>query len=172
MPALLRQRVRGIRRALFVVLAISAVAPSSSLAFSKAIWGDVYRHGVNQFPLYKQLGVTLYQTELRWDQVAPTRPTNAFDSNDAAYRWPADVEQVASAQTGADWREAQSRSAGRSTQLCAGSRRSVWSTETRESAQPGDWRKHLHGRRDRHAAMGPKSAAPQRAASTDGLIRS
>ena len=39
------------------MLAITALTPAPASAFSKAIWGEVYRGGVNQFPLYRTLGV-------------------------------------------------------------------------------------------------------------------
>jgi hypothetical protein len=70
------------------------VVPASAHAFSKAIWGQVYRNGVNQFPLYRQLGVSIYEIDLPWATVAPTRPAHATDPSDPAYHWPAEVEQA------------------------------------------------------------------------------
>jgi hypothetical protein len=60
-------------RVVFIAMGLLVALPGSAEAFSKAIWGPVYRHGVNQFPLYRQLGVSIYQAELRWSEVAPTR---------------------------------------------------------------------------------------------------
>jgi len=79
-----------------LALALTALTPASASAFSKAIWGPVTRHGVNQFPLYRRLGVGLYESALNWAQVAPTRPRNAGDPSDPAYRWPSDLRRAIS----------------------------------------------------------------------------
>jgi hypothetical protein len=81
-------------RIVMLVLVVLAIAPSSAQAFSKAIWGDVYVNGVNQFPLYRQLGVKIFEMDLAWYQVAPKRPVHPADPNDPAYHWPADVQQA------------------------------------------------------------------------------
>lgn len=47
--------------------------------------------GVSQFPIYRDLGVRIYQTALRWDHVAPKRPRHPGNPRDPAYRWPSDV---------------------------------------------------------------------------------
>jgi hypothetical protein len=56
------------------VVLVAAATPNSASAFSKAIWGPVYHDGVNQFPLYHQLGVSIYEADLSWNLVAPRRP--------------------------------------------------------------------------------------------------
>jgi hypothetical protein len=71
-----------------------ALAPSGAQAFSKAIWGDVYRNGVNQFPIYKRLGVKIFEADLYWSEVAPTRPHDAANPNDPAYQWPVSIAQA------------------------------------------------------------------------------
>jgi hypothetical protein len=80
------------------IAALSALmmllAPASSQAFGKAIWGQVYRNGVNQFPLYHQLGVSIYQADLPWAEVAPARPRDPANPADPAYRWPVQVQQA------------------------------------------------------------------------------
>jgi len=81
------------RLALLAVLVLLA-APASAGAFSKAIWGQVYRGGVNQFPLYHQLGVSIFEIDLPWAQVAPKRPADPTDPADPAYHWPLEVEQA------------------------------------------------------------------------------
>lgn len=88
MPTRSTWRRRG-RVMLLVLLSLGAVTPSSADAFSKAIWGPVYRGGVDQFPLYRRLGVSIYEDQLTWSTVAPTRPRRPADPNDPAYRWPA-----------------------------------------------------------------------------------
>lgn len=77
-----------------LVLAFGALTPASASAFSKAIWGPVYRNGVNQFPLYRTLGVGIYEVALNWAEVAPNRPRHATDPSDPAYRWPAEIGQA------------------------------------------------------------------------------
>ena len=86
--------MRRLRTALVVVLLLLAVAPSGAQAFTKAIWGQVYRNGVNQFPLYHQLGVGIFEADLYWFEVAPTRPRNPTNPNDPAYQWPVAIAQA------------------------------------------------------------------------------
>jgi hypothetical protein len=71
-----------------------AVTCAPAAGFSKAIWGDVYRNGVNQFPMYKQLGVSIYEAQLYWYQVASRRPRHPASPNDPAYRWPGAIRQA------------------------------------------------------------------------------
>ncbi len=73
---------------------VLALAPSGAQAFSKAMWGEVYHNGVNQFPMYRQLGVKIFEIDLSWNQVAPTRPRNPTNANDPAYHWPLEVQQA------------------------------------------------------------------------------
>src|SRR5690348_4447208 len=70
------------------------LAPAGAYAFSKAVWGPVYRNGVNQFPVYRQLGASIYEIPLYWNIAAPTRPRHPTDPNDPAYRWPAEIGQA------------------------------------------------------------------------------
>jgi hypothetical protein len=51
---------------------------------------------VSQFPIYRDLGVGIYQMQIQWNQVAPTKPSRPVDPNDAAYRWPADIDYAIS----------------------------------------------------------------------------
>jgi hypothetical protein len=57
----------------------------------KAIWGPYQRNGVSQFPIYKELGVSIYEDDLHWDQIAPTRPRDARNPGEPAYHWPDEV---------------------------------------------------------------------------------
>jgi hypothetical protein len=70
------------------------LSPAGAQAFSKAIWGQVYRAGVNQFPLYRRLGVSIFELDVPWAEVAPTRPRRPADPADPAYEWPAEVQQA------------------------------------------------------------------------------
>ena len=62
-----------------MIMALSAaLAPAGASALQKAVWGPLTYHGINQFPLYRSLGVKIYQTELNWNTVAlhkPKKPT-------------------------------------------------------------------------------------------------
>ncbi|HEV2060396.1 MAG TPA: hypothetical protein VGR11_13655 [Solirubrobacteraceae bacterium] len=77
------------------MLLFTAIAPSAHAApLEKGFWGPAAVDGKSQFPIYKRLGVTLYQTSLSWANVAPTRPANPRDPGDAAYQWPAELDDV------------------------------------------------------------------------------
>ena len=70
---------------LLVVLAVLIAAAPADAAVSrkKAIWGPVEVNGQSQFPIYADLGVGIYQTNLNWDTVEP-RP--------GEYAWPAEID--------------------------------------------------------------------------------
>ena len=60
---------------------------------TKAIWGpaknasDQPNPGASLFPTYKQLGVDVYQFQIPWNEVAPTRPADPRNPADPAYNW-------------------------------------------------------------------------------------
>ena len=75
-----------------VAIATLQVIAQPAAAFEKGFWGPTRTpEGRSAFPIYEKLGVTLYQIQLRWDLVAPTRPERERDPNDPAYQWPSDV---------------------------------------------------------------------------------
>jgi hypothetical protein len=78
---------------LAAVILLAVLTPPADARYSrkKAIWGPTQVDGVSQFPIYRDLGVGIYQMQLRWDQVAPTRPQRPGSPTDPAYRWPAEV---------------------------------------------------------------------------------
>lgn len=84
-------------RALSLVLAIAAaglgVAPVPAEASFKAIWGPTVRDGVDQFPIYRELGVSIYEADLSWNAVAQRQPHHPTSPRDPAYAWPADLAQ-------------------------------------------------------------------------------
>jgi hypothetical protein len=95
LAAVLKRLVRrGSIRIAVLALVLLVVTPSAASAFSKAIWGDVYRNGVNQFPIYKQLGVSIYEGAINWRAVAPTRPSHPTNPSDPAYQWPVAIDQA------------------------------------------------------------------------------
>jgi hypothetical protein len=76
-------------------LALLAGTVDASADTNKTIWGPVTTpNGASSFPIYRELGVKVFQYQLRWDRVAPTRPASPTDRNDPAYRWPADVNRA------------------------------------------------------------------------------
>jgi Cellulase (glycosyl hydrolase family 5) len=77
--------------ALVAAIALLVLASPAS-ALLKGFWGPTQINGQSQFPIYRDLGVTLFQIGLNWGSVAPTRPTNPSDPNDPAYHWPADID--------------------------------------------------------------------------------
>jgi hypothetical protein len=90
-----RVGARAVTASVLVALAaVGACAPTAiaSRADKKAIWGPVTVNGRSAFPMYRDLGVGIFQTGLNWAAVAPTRPHHARDPGDGAYRWPADLD--------------------------------------------------------------------------------
>jgi len=79
---------------LSLALVASALAPGTAGAFTKAIWGELTYDGVNQFPMYRQLGVGIIELDLDWDQVAPTQPAQPTNPDDPAYQWPVTLQQT------------------------------------------------------------------------------
>jgi hypothetical protein len=59
----------------------------------KAMWGPLTQNGRSLFPVYRDLGVGIFQTAVRWDQIAPTRPAKPSDPKDSAYQWPSYVSE-------------------------------------------------------------------------------
>lgn len=77
-----------------VVAATLCVAAPADAAPSvkKAIWGPAIVDGQSQFPIYRDLGVRIYQAQLLWNEIAPTQPASPRDPDDPAYHWPASVD--------------------------------------------------------------------------------
>jgi hypothetical protein len=93
--------------ALALALALASSAQAGGL---KAIWGPhelpagnaacpdpAYR--CSAFPTYRKLGVDVYQFQIHWDEVAPTRPAQPRNPGDPAYDW-SEVEQIVQAAEG------------------------------------------------------------------------
>jgi hypothetical protein len=77
------------------LLALLCAGPQNAqagTALEKGFWGPTQIDGVSQFPIYDDLGVTIFQMAVSWASVAPTRPKDARDPRDPAYQWPADVD--------------------------------------------------------------------------------
>src|SRR5438309_249568 len=87
---------RARRRALPCVATALMIAVTTACACAnaggvKAMWGPATRDGVSQFPIYRELGVKVYEDDLSWAQIATRRPRNPRDPRDPAYVWPAEV---------------------------------------------------------------------------------
>lgn len=78
--------------------ALALWTPSAQAGFLKAIWGASELPVGNSacpnptarcsaFPTYKDLGVDVYQFQIHWDEVAPSRPANPRNPYDPAYDW-------------------------------------------------------------------------------------
>jgi len=75
------------------LLMLAATAPGAQAAsLEKGFWGPTQVGGVSQFPIYEDLGVTVFQMAVSWAAVAPTRPRDARNPADPAYVWPPDVD--------------------------------------------------------------------------------
>lgn len=84
-------RLRFVVASLLGVLALLTTAQPAA-AFEKSIWGPAQIDGKSQFPVYKDLGVDLYQRSVNWAQLTPTRPADPTNPNDPAYLWGADPD--------------------------------------------------------------------------------
>lgn len=77
------------------MLVIALCVASPARAAEKAIWGPTtLPGGESAFPTYKELGVDTLQTTINWFTVAPSRPADAGNPNDPAYRWPAALDEM------------------------------------------------------------------------------
>ena len=87
--------MHSLRRLLLALMMILAIAPAAAHAdrqsVKKSIWGPTKVGAKSAFPLYKKLGVGLFQMTVRWPDVAPRRPAEARNPADSAYRWPREV---------------------------------------------------------------------------------
>ena len=97
----------GMRRlplALICALAASATVPANVEAggFLNSIWGPIkFAPGsagcpgpnrCSAFRTYRRLGAEVFQYQMQWNQIAPTRPSHPRRPSDPAYRWPSEFE--------------------------------------------------------------------------------
>ena len=77
---------------------MAAAPPGAALQTTKkAIWGLTEHNGDSLFPKYQDLGVGIFQTQARWDQIAQLgRPEAATDPDDPTYLWPGYLEKAVS----------------------------------------------------------------------------
>jgi hypothetical protein len=73
----------------------ACVAPRGAVAADvKAMWGPGVHDGVSRFPIYRDLGIKIYEDAILWASVASRRPRHPVNPNDPAYVWPAEVAQA------------------------------------------------------------------------------
>ena len=82
-------RLRCAAAAVLGLCLLLAAPAGAAQSTKKSIWGPI---GASQFPIYKDLGVGILQTDLSWLNTAPTRPANPTDPGDPAYRWPPELD--------------------------------------------------------------------------------
>src|SRR5262245_47432196 len=85
--------------ALWIVLAVAAAAApalpaDASASGKKGIWGPVRVDGRSQFPIYRELGASVFHYRMGWRYQAPTRPVRPRDPSDPAYQWPAELDDA------------------------------------------------------------------------------
>ncbi len=88
---------RAIWAALICALALAAPTVAHAKLL-KSIWGPyelpagdascpTTTQACSAFPIYRELGVDVFQFQIHWDEIAPTRPLQPRDPNDPAYKW-------------------------------------------------------------------------------------
>lgn len=88
-------RLRPLAAWLLAAFAALAVASPSALAASpakKGFRGPLQVAGKSEFPVYHALGVGIYQMDLSWVAVAPTRPRHPANPRDLAYHWGTQID--------------------------------------------------------------------------------
>jgi hypothetical protein len=92
------QACRAILAALLCCTIAAAFPPAARAGALKAIWGPTELEAGNAvcldpdvrcsaFPVYRRLGVDVFQYQIHWDEIAPTRPEHPRDPDDPAYDW-------------------------------------------------------------------------------------
>jgi hypothetical protein len=102
--ALFGDRMRRLLLLFACLLAVTAAAPASADArgFLNSIWGPIkFTQGsagcdgpdrCSAFPVYRRLGAEVFQYQMSWNQIAPSRPAHPRNPRDPAYRWPNEFE--------------------------------------------------------------------------------
>jgi hypothetical protein len=80
-----------------VAFLLLAGAAEAKQTIKKALFNAPITHprtGKSMFPMYRSMGVGIYEMQLHWNGVAPSRPAKAKDPSDPAYRWPPEVDRA------------------------------------------------------------------------------
>jgi hypothetical protein len=89
-----RRQIPRLLLAATLVMGIAAAPAQARYSSKKAIWGPAYVDGVSQFPRYQFLGAGIFEAQLRWEDIAPTRPANPRNPRDPAYQWPPALDRA------------------------------------------------------------------------------
>jgi hypothetical protein len=81
--------------ALLAFVALPVASSDAAVSRKKAMWGPMYKDGKSQFPIYKDLGVGILEQAISWAGVAPTRPADATNPTDPAYKWSEELDRGA-----------------------------------------------------------------------------
>jgi hypothetical protein len=89
------------RRLIFLIALCALWVPASNAdgrRFVNSLWGPIkFAPGeagcpgaerCSAFPLYRRLGVDVFQYQIQWNEIAPTEPAHPRNPRDPAYRWP------------------------------------------------------------------------------------
>lgn len=88
------RRVCGLIAVALTMIGSLAVESQAASTTKKSMWGPVRVAGQSQFPIYRELGVGIFQTALRWNEVAKSRPVDAANPADPAYVWPHEIDDA------------------------------------------------------------------------------
>jgi hypothetical protein len=87
--------MRRMARLGLATLALLAAIGSSAMAAAqppqsrkKLMWGPLVVNHKSTLPIYRDLGVGIYQMTINWSDVAPTKPRRPTNPSDPAYLWP------------------------------------------------------------------------------------
>jgi hypothetical protein len=89
-----RRQIPRLLLAATLVMGIAAAPAQARYSSKKAIWGPAYVDGVSQFPRYQFLGAGIFEAQVRWEDIAPTRPANPRNPRDPAYQWPPALDRA------------------------------------------------------------------------------
>jgi hypothetical protein len=83
------------RRVLLAAVALCLGFPATAGATVKAIWGPVrLPDGSSAFPVYRTLGVDVFQIQVSWANTATAPPERPRDPGDPAYDWPTSLDEA------------------------------------------------------------------------------
>ena len=100
-----------IRRCLLLAIAVATLsilmAAPAQAGFLKAIWGPIKvppgsggcppspnTHRCDAMHFYDELGADVFEYQLQWNDIAPTRPANPRNPNDPAYQWSSEFQHA------------------------------------------------------------------------------
>ena len=92
------RKLLSVAAAVLCATLLVAAPAHAARNLDKVFWGPAEQSGVSQFPIYRDLGVTVFGDTLSWSDVAKTRPADPTNPADPAYSWPDLDAKMADAQ--------------------------------------------------------------------------